>query len=100
MRDPSDEPRPTFRATVIVEAPQVVTSADTATSSPVNSAAASSWEPEAIASAEMIPGYEDGYLDVPIDYAHPDDGMVRLYMWRRLADDPNARVGSLLVPGR
>ena len=61
MRDPAEtEPRPTFRATVIVEAPQVVTSADTATSSPVNSAAASSWEPGAIAWAEMIPGYEDG----------------------------------------
>ena len=35
-RDPSEiGPRPTSRATVIVEAPQVVTSADTPTSSPV-----------------------------------------------------------------
>ena len=24
-------------------------------------------------------GVEEGYLDVPIDYAHPDDGMLRLY---------------------
>ena len=48
----------------------------------------------------MRPGVEEGYLDVPIDYAHPDDGMLRLYLTRRLADDPDARVGSLLVnPG-
>ena len=47
----------------------------------------------------MMPGYEDGYLDVPIDYAHPDDGMVAAVHVERLADDPDARVGSLLVPG-
>ena len=75
-------------------------SADTPTSSPVDSAGVSSWEPGAIEWTEMRPGFEEGYLDVPIDYAHPDDGMLRLYMLRRLADDPDARVGSLLVnPG-
>jgi pimeloyl-ACP methyl ester carboxylesterase len=76
------------------------TSADTLTSSPVTSAAVSSWEPGAIEWTEIRPGFEEGYLDVPIDYAHPDDGMLRLYMLRRLADDPDARVGSLLFnPG-
>src|SRR6476659_4297160 len=76
------------------------TSAETLTSSPVDSAGLSSEEPGAIEWTETRPGFEEGYLDVPIDYAHPDDGMLRLYMLRRLADDPDARVGSLLFnPG-
>ena len=75
-------------------------SADSATSLPVNSAAVLSWEPSGIEWTELRPGLEEGYLDVPIDYAHPDDGMLRLYLTRSLADDPDARVGSLLVnPG-
>ena len=76
------------------------TSADTPTSSPVDSAAVSSGEPGAIEWTQIRPGVEEGYLDVPIDYAHSDDGMLRLYMVRRLADDPDPRVGSLLFnPG-
>ena len=66
----------------------------------MNSAAVSSWEPGAIEWTEVSPGFEEGYLDVPIDYAHPRWWTLRLYMSRRLADDPDARVGSLLVnPG-
>ena len=63
-------------------------------------AAVASWEPGEIEWTELRPGVEEGYLEVPLDYAHPDGGMVRLYLKRRLADDPEARVGSLVVnPG-
>jgi pimeloyl-ACP methyl ester carboxylesterase len=45
-----------------------------------------------------MPGTEEGWLEVPIDYANPDDGMFRIYVTRRLATGD--RIGSLLVnPG-
>jgi pimeloyl-ACP methyl ester carboxylesterase len=43
---------------------------------------------------------EEGRLDVPIDYANPDAGTFGLYIVRHLANDPDSRIGSLLVnPG-
>ena len=37
---------------------------------------------------------------MPIDYANPEEGMFRIHVVRRVADDPNSRVGSLLLnPG-
>ena len=69
-------------------------------SPPAETGAQSPWEPDAIEWTEVSFGVEEGYLDVPIDYAHPDDGLLRIYLTRRAAGDPAARVGSLLVnPG-
>ena len=43
---------------------------------------------------------ECGSLDVPYDYTAPGVGSFRLHIVRRPADDPSARIGSLLVnPG-
>ena len=45
-------------------------------------------------------GFEQGVLEVPIDYANPDDGSFELFLVRRLASDPSNRIGSMLVnPG-
>jgi hypothetical protein len=52
--------------------------ADTLSLSPVDSAGVSSGEPGAIEWTQIRPGSEEGYLDVPIDYANPDDGELRL----------------------
>jgi pimeloyl-ACP methyl ester carboxylesterase len=78
--------------------PAITSATEPPTSAPEDST--ETWEPGAIEWMEIRPGFEEGYLDVPIDYAHPDDGVLRLYMMRRVADDRTARVGSLLVnPG-
>lgn len=43
---------------------------------------------------------EEGVLEVPLDYEDPARGAFRLRVLRRLADDPAARIGSMLVnPG-
>lgn len=43
---------------------------------------------------------QDGSIEVPIDYANPEVGTIDLYIARRLATDPDKRIGSLLVnPG-
>ena len=43
---------------------------------------------------------QDGSIEVPIDYANPEAGTIDLYIARRLATDPDKRIGSLLVnPG-
>jgi pimeloyl-ACP methyl ester carboxylesterase len=58
------------------------------------------FEPEPIEWASLGNGVEEGFLEVPIDYANPDDGSFQLYLVRHIAADPNARIGSLLVnPG-
>jgi pimeloyl-ACP methyl ester carboxylesterase len=45
-------------------------------------------------------GIEEGLLEVPVDYDDPDGETFELYVVRRLADDPDQRIGSLLVnPG-
>jgi pimeloyl-ACP methyl ester carboxylesterase len=74
---------------------------DTSIAAPVGSAEeSSSWEPDAIEWTEISPGLEDGFLEVPIDYANPQAGMLRIHIVRHLADDLTARVGSLLFnPG-
>jgi pimeloyl-ACP methyl ester carboxylesterase len=46
---------------------------------------------------QLQPGLEEGWVEVPIDYTNPDAGTFRIYVKRRLADEPSARVGSLLV---
>ena len=49
---------------------------------------------------ELDSGIEQGYLDVPLDYADPTGDTIKLYMVRHLAADPATRIGSLLVnPG-
>ena len=58
-------------------------------SAPVDSADVPPWEPSAVEWTEVCPGVEAGYLDVPIDYAHPDDGGLRIYLTRRLANEPD-----------
>ena len=58
------------------------------------------FEPGPIEWSSIGDGLEEGRLEVPIDYANPDDGTFSLYLVRRLASDPDARIGSLLVnPG-
>ena len=66
-------------------------------------AATTPWEPEPI---EWSPspdwdGAEEGWLEVPIDYANPDGGTIRLYLTRHRAAGPVRRASaSLLVnPG-
>lgn len=45
-------------------------------------------------------GLECGSFEVPYDYARPDAGVFVLPVKRRIADDPERRIGSLLVnPG-
>jgi pimeloyl-ACP methyl ester carboxylesterase len=54
----------------------------------------------AIEWVELQPGLEEGWVEVPIDYSNPEAGVFRIYVMRRLADEPSARVGSLFVnPG-
>ena len=49
---------------------------------------------------EYQEGLEDGYLDVPLDYADPEGETIELYVVRHRAQDPDRRIGSLLVnPG-
>ncbi|HUC32810.1 MAG TPA: hypothetical protein VMS14_05365, partial [Ilumatobacteraceae bacterium] len=49
---------------------------------------------------EYQEGLEDGYLDVPLDYADPEGDTIELYVVRHRAQDPDRRIGSLLVnPG-
>lgn len=49
---------------------------------------------------EFFEGVETGTLEVPIDYEDPSKGTFELFVARRLATDPDARIGSLLVnPG-
>jgi len=49
---------------------------------------------------ESCGALECGTLGVPYDYADPSVGTFRLHLVRRAADDPSARIGSLLVnPG-
>jgi pimeloyl-ACP methyl ester carboxylesterase len=47
-----------------------------------------------------VSGFECATLKVPLDYAKPDDGDVRLAVTRKKATGPGKRLGSLLVnPG-
>lgn len=49
---------------------------------------------------EVDLGLEQGYLDVPLDYADPTGDTITLYVVRHLAVDPANRIGTLLVnPG-
>jgi pimeloyl-ACP methyl ester carboxylesterase len=58
------------------------------------------FEPEPIEWTSVGEQLEEGRLEVPIDYANPDAGTIDLYLLRHLANDPDARIGSLLVnPG-
>ena len=58
------------------------------------------FEPQPIEWTSIGEGVEEGWLEVPIDYADPEAGTFRLYLVRHLAADPAARIGSLLVnPG-
>jgi pimeloyl-ACP methyl ester carboxylesterase len=58
------------------------------------------YEPGEIEWTSLGDGVEEGRLDVPIDYANPDDGTISLYLVRHRALDDSNRIGSLLVnPG-
>ncbi|MFE4051926.1 alpha/beta hydrolase [Streptomyces sp. YIM B13518] len=47
-----------------------------------------------------VPGFQCATLKVPLDYAEPTDGDVRLALTRKKATGPGKRLGSLLVnPG-
>ncbi len=49
---------------------------------------------------ELYPGVETGVLEVPVDYEDPDGPTFELFVARRLADDQENKIGSLLVnPG-
>ncbi|MFM8530441.1 MAG: alpha/beta hydrolase, partial [Ilumatobacteraceae bacterium] len=53
-----------------------------------------------IAWTECGVGFECGTFEVPYDYSDPDIGTFVLPLQRRLADDPERRIGSLLInPG-
>ncbi|HET9547461.1 MAG TPA: alpha/beta hydrolase [Desertimonas sp.] len=80
--------------TEVVETTEIVESTEVpATSAPP-------FEPEPIEWTSIGDGLEEGRLEVPIDYADPDGDTFSLYLVRHLADDPDARIGSLLVnPG-
>ena len=53
-----------------------------------------------IAWTECGVGFECGTFEVPYDYSDPDIGQFVLPVKRRLADDPEHRIGSLLInPG-
>jgi pimeloyl-ACP methyl ester carboxylesterase len=59
-----------------------------------------SFEPAPIEWTSVGEQLEEGRLEVPIDYANPDAGTFSLYLVRHLANDPDQRIGSLLVnPG-
>ncbi len=59
-----------------------------------------SFEPAPIEWTSVGEQLEEGRLDVPIDYANPDAGTFSLYLVRHLANNPDERIGSLLVnPG-
>jgi pimeloyl-ACP methyl ester carboxylesterase len=84
--------------------PQTTTDSGAATSEPTTSArpdtrGAFGWEP--FGSDDAGPGdVEIGTLEVPVDYDDPAKGTFELFIARRLADDPDRRIGSLLVnPG-
>jgi pimeloyl-ACP methyl ester carboxylesterase len=65
----------------------------TTTTRPDPTAAAFGW-------SELAPGVQEGQLEVPLDYADPDGEQIQIYMVRRLATDPELRIGTLLVnPG-
>ena len=73
---------------------------DTSIAAPSSTADDPFWEPDEIVWTEIGPSLEEGFLEVPIDYANPDGAMLRIHVVRRVADDPSARVGSLFVnPG-
>ncbi len=58
------------------------------------------FDPEPIEWSSLGDGIEEAQLEVPIDYANPGAGTFTLYLVRNLADDDDARIGSLLVnPG-
>jgi pimeloyl-ACP methyl ester carboxylesterase len=49
---------------------------------------------------EYSEGVETALLDVPVDYEDPDGAQFELFLARRLADDQQNKIGSLLVnPG-
>ena len=67
--------------------------ADETTGTADPSAAAFGWE-------ELYPGVETGLLEVPVDYDDPDGPTFELFVARRLADDQENKIGTLLVnPG-
>jgi pimeloyl-ACP methyl ester carboxylesterase len=73
---------------------------DTSIATPQSSDGEPSQEAGAIEWTEIGLDLEEGYVEVPIDYANPDAGTLQIHMVRRPSDDPNARIGSLLVnPG-
>ena len=45
-------------------------------------------------------GLECAYVDVPLDYSNPDSEHISIFVAKRPANDPDKRIGSLLVnPG-
>ena len=72
----------------------------TATSQPVDPETANRWEPGPIDWSELNSSVDIGRLAVPVDYDEPDGPQIELHLARRSADDPDERIGSLLVnPG-
>lgn len=97
--DPSNsDPAATDPATTDPTATDPSTSSDGGVER-ADSSAAFGWEPYG-ADAAGPGAVEIGVLEVPLDYEDPSLGTFELYVARRLADDPEARIGSLLVnPG-
>lgn len=89
----------TTEATETTEATDTTEASDTTEGGPESTFP--DWEPEPIEWTEgAVPGTEEGYLEVPIDYADPDGGTLRIFVTRHPAAVPADRVGSLLVnPG-
>jgi pimeloyl-ACP methyl ester carboxylesterase len=73
---------------------------DTSIPPPATTAEAGAGESDAIEWTQLQPGLDEGWVEVPTDYDDPEAGVFRIYVMRRLADQPGARVGSLILnPG-
>lgn len=56
--------------------------------------------PSSVAWAECGGGFQCGAVAVPLNYANPSRGSIRIALVRKAATDPSHRIGSLLLnPG-
>jgi pimeloyl-ACP methyl ester carboxylesterase len=87
------------RATTV--APDVFSpTPDSSATSPTTPGDPGQFEPGAIEWEEIDDGVDVGTLDVPIDYADPEGPAFELSLARHRAENPDERIGSLLVnPG-
>ena len=86
--------------TDVVDTTELVETTEAAETTEAPSTSLPPFEPEPIEWTSLGDGLEEGRLEVPVDYADPDGPTFSLYLVRHLANDPDQRIGSLLVnPG-